>query len=368
MSASDAETRIDRAFARRWNSIPLFWKFQCLGWLAFLIASFPLKLVVLESWEAAFVVSVYREGMGFITTWGMREVYRRIYRESMGWTGITGLIGIVSAIGATVQASLVLAFHDFFDFEEEKLFKGDAVFAVVYFRASICLAWSLLYFGIKFWREKTNRELRLALIESEKKDAQLQMLRAQMNPHFLFNALTSIRAGIGKPDVDSKGAVEALADFLRFSLEHRKEDLVPLGKEFEAMKSYLAVEKARFREDLEIQCRIDENAATALVPGVFLQPLVENAIKYGWKYSHRPLRVSVVIAQSSSNSVDVEVANTGEWIGPEPGRKVGGLGLANLRTRLQLLYPQSHTFETHAGDGWVTIRITIPFDRESAGT
>lgn len=366
MDASDARTRPKGAFAGRWRTLPLFWKFQIFGWLIFLVASLPLKLVVLGSLQAALVVSLYREGMGFLTTWGMREIYRRWYRPSMSWFQVSLLILLVSGFGAAAQAILALGFHDFIDFEEEKIFHEAAVFAVIYFRVAICLAWSFLYFGIKLWREASDRELKLVTIESERRGAELQKLRAQMNPHFLFNALNSIRAGIGNPKIDLKEVVESLADYLRFSLENRQDDLVPIELEYDAIASYLAVEKARFRSQLEVEMHLAETAKSALVPGIILQPLVENAIRYGWKSSPRPLRINVNIEGPIRKMLKVEVVNTGTWKEPDQRDNLGGIGLGNLRARLRLLYSENHQVLIHAEDGWVTIRMLIPFSYEPA--
>lgn len=350
------------------SRISLFWRFQCGGWLAFLIASFPLKLVILDSWEAAFAISIYREGIGFLTTWGMREMYRRAYKPSMGWTRFCGLITVVSLVGAGTQAILVLGFHDVIDYEEEKLFRDEMVFAVLYFRGGICFAWSFLYFGIKFWRETAARELRLAMAESEKRQAELQMLRAQMNPHFLFNALTSIHSGVGNPEADPRETIEALTDFLRFSLENRKADFIPIEKEFEAMRSYLAVEKSRFREELEVECSLGEDSRQALVPGIVLQPLIENAIKYGRRSSPRPLRIRVNIEHESGNLLKIEVGNTGEWRQTGQSTEFGGVGLSNLRSRLALTYSNKGTLDIRAEGGWVTMVIKVPFTYASDGS
>jgi two-component system LytT family sensor kinase len=368
MDAPDADLRPEGAYSRRWKSTPLFWRFQVLGWSIFLIASLPLKFVVLGSLEGALVVSLYREGMGFLTTWGMREIYRRWYRPSLTWPRISLLIFVVSGLGSTVQVAFVLGFHDFIDFEEEKIFREEAVFAVIYFRVAICLAWSALYFGIKLWRENGDRAIRMALLESQSKSAELQMLRSQINPHFLFNALNSIQAEVGNPNGSAQQAVQGLADFLRYSLAHRKDDFVTIGDEVDALASYLAVEKVRFREDLEFEMQVDEAIRTATVPGIFLQPLAENAIKYGRKSSIRPLKLRIEVAPIPPNSLRLKVANTGEWVEPSERRKVGGLGIENLRTRLDLLYPGKYRFEIHADDGWVTIEIDIPLTHDADGS
>jgi LytS/YehU family sensor histidine kinase len=298
--------------------------------------------------------------MGFLTTWGMREIYRRTYRESLPWGKLALMVVAVSLAGAGIQAALALGFHDFFDYEEKKIFKDSVVFAVVYFRAGICFAWSFLYFGIRLWQEKTARELRFVRIESEKKGAELQMLRAQLNPHFLFNALTSIRAGMADPKIDVKLAIQSLADFLRYCLEHRRDDLVKIDEELEAVESYLIVEKTRFREDLEFDLKLGDDLRHALVPGVFLQPMVENAVKYGWKSAVRPLRVRVRSVRLEQQLLRLDVSNTGQWIEPTENPKIGGVGLGNLRRRLELLYPGKHNLEILTDGGWVTVRLEIP--------
>ena len=119
--------------------------------------------------------------------------------------------------------------------------------------APVCsLAGACLYFGIKLMKAARDRELSLARAEAAKRETELQMLRAQINPHFLFNALNTIRAGVEGVEEEVKDVIHSLAEYLRYSLEHGKRELVPLGKEFEALVSYLRAEKARFRNDLEV--------------------------------------------------------------------------------------------------------------------
>lgn len=203
------------------------------------------------------------------------------------------------------------------------------------------------------------RDLRLLSIESEKRGAELQLLRAQMNPHFLFNALNTIQSGIGRQDSQLAGLVQSFSQYLRYSLENRDNDRVPLGNEFDAIASYLVVEKARFQEKLVIDCQIDQVARDALVPGIIIQPLVENAIKYGRKTSPRPLKIQVNVSNIDSDGVQIEVSNTGKWIEPQPAETLGGVGLENLKARLKLLYPDSHSFRVSSENGWVTVQIQI---------
>jgi two-component system, LytTR family, sensor kinase len=188
----------------------------------------------------------------------------------------------------------------------------------------------------------------------------LQMLRAQMNPHFLFNALNTVLAAIGKSQDELKALVRALAEYLRYSLETRADGRVLVGQEFDAITSYLAVEKARFREKLEVECHIIPGARYLLVPGIIIQPLVENAIKHGRKTSPHPLRIRLSVSNLDSNGVQIEVSNTGKWVEPDPANTLGGVGLKNLKERLKLLYPDCHSFRITNENGWVTVQIQIP--------
>jgi len=305
--------------------------------------------------------SLCRDGLGFLLTIGMREIYRRFYRENMPKLGLACLLIAVSLMGGLLLMLFSLAFQGMFTFEEEKIFNNEVASGIFYFRTVLCLCWSLLYFGIKQMRDGAERDLRLTKAEASRQKAELQMLRAQMNPHFLFNALNTIRSDLGKPVNNLKNIVQALADYLLYSLAHRNDDLVELSCEFNFVTAYLTVEKARFREELEIDCQIVETARTAAVPGIFLQPLVENAIKYGRQTSEIPLKVRVRVFPPKSGRIRMEVSNTGRWMEPDPRRKIGGVGLSNLRQRLALIYPGRHSFGTAEENGWVTASLEIPF-------
>lgn len=345
------------------RGLPLFWRFQLGGWLAFTVFSFPLKWVVFETMPSSVVVSLYRDGLGFILTLGMREIYRRVYSRKIRPIFVTVVVCATSIVGGAILTVFSLLFHSALDFEEEKILVSPVIFAIFYFRTGLCACWSILYFGIKRIRDGMDRDLRLAHAEARRREAELQMLRAQMNPHFLYNALNAAIAGVGKPGQHLKELLQALAEYLRYSLTHRNDDLVPLGEEYDAIANYLTVEKARFRDALEIDCQIHACARDALVPGILIQPLVENAIKHGRKTSPAPLQVRLVVTRLSVDRVMIEVSNSGSWIEPETSKGIGGVGLQNLRQRLSLLYPEADTFSIINLNGWVSVRLEIPVSR-----
>ncbi len=202
--------------------------------------------------------------------------------------------------------------------------------AIFFIRVAIFMIWMLLYFGIKSIK-------RHAEIEREFHQSELRLLRSQVNPHFLFNALATIMA-VRKNEAMVSKVTQSLADYLRFSLAQESEDQFqhPLGQEVAALEDYLLVEKIRFQEKLETRLEVSEEACAALVPTALIQPLLENALKYGQKTSPPPLRIAIE-ARLLEGRLLLMVENTGRWVEPH-GSGSTGLGIANLRKRLHLVY------------------------------
>jgi two-component system, LytTR family, sensor kinase len=342
-----------------WSHLPLFWRFQLAGWAAFVLLTLPLKVALIGTISGALLLSVIRDGSSLALTLIMRVIYRRFLREQNRHHRTILLVSIVCLAGGLLQTGFFLLFHDVFPLEEEVLFITSVEFSVFYERTGLLAGWSLLYIGIKQMRDGMERELRLSLAESEKRGAELKLLRAQMNPHFLFNSLTAIEAGLGKQLPNVSDMVQALAGYLHYSLTYRNDDFVPMGEEYDALMGYLTLERARLDGKLNIDCHIDNEARKALVPGIILQPLVENAIKYGRETSPYPLRLRLHVSRADPD-LQMEVSNSGHWIEKDKNRTSGGVGLENLQRRLALLYPGQHRMEINKKEDSVLVRICIP--------
>jgi LytS/YehU family sensor histidine kinase len=190
----------------------------------------------------------------------------------------------------------------------------------------------------------------------------LAKLRYQLNPHFLFNSLTSICGAILVDRQVAREMVSDLADLLRRSLASGDEDHTTVREELETLNLFLRIERRRMGEDLEIEVRSDETVVGDRIPTLFLQPLAENAIKHGRKTSGRqPLAVRVAVERGGADRLCVRVSNTGRWIEPEASSdRSNGRGLAILRERLDRLYPGQHTFATREQEGWVQVEVCLP--------
>jgi two-component system, LytTR family, sensor kinase len=341
------------------SRLPLFWRFQLAGWAVFIPLTFPLKVMLAGTIPGALLLSFVRDGSSFALTLGMWIIYRRVLNKQNRYRVIVPVVTVVCLTAGLLQTGFVLFFRDIFPLEREVFFITSVEFSLFYERTAILFCWSLLYVGIKQMRDSMERELRLTQVESEKRGAELKLLRAQMNPHFLFNSLTLIEAGLGKQLPNVRGMVQALADYLHYSLTHRNDELVPMGEEYDALMGYLALERARLDGKLHIDCQIDDEARKVLVPGVILQPLVENAIKYGRETSLSPLQLRVHVLRADPE-LQIEVNNSGHWVETDGNLGTGGVGLENLRRRLALLYPGQHHMEITREVDHVSVRICIP--------
>jgi signal transduction histidine kinase len=205
------------------------------------------------------------------------------------------------------------------------------------------------------------------LVQSE-----LDTLKLQLNPHFLFNALNSAMALIASDPPAAERMVSELSDFLRLVLSTSSEQEVPLERELGLLDRYVAIQRVRFQDRLTVSCNIEDGVRAALVPSLLLQPLVENAIRHGISPRAGAGYVQVT-ARRLGDKLSITILDDGVGVRARRSRERSrgtGLGLTNTITRLIHLYGENHEFESGPRDeGGYAVRITIPFrlGRASAG-
>ena len=226
------------------------------------------------------------------------------------------------------------------------------------------LAWSTLYFAIKYYRifqEVREGALKSAAMAHE---AQLKMLRYQLNPHFLFNTLNAISTLVLEQNTAlANRMVTKLSSFLRYSLDNDPMQRVTLEQELKALQLYLDIEKVRFEERLILKLDIEDAANDALIPSLLLQPLIENAIKYGIARAEGGGHLCIS-ARVFAGDLLMEVSDDGPGCelvdGEIPNAK--GVGLANTRERLATIYGSNHSIRlSQTEPHGLTIAIRIPF-------
>ncbi len=218
-------------------------------------------------------------------------------------------------------------------------------------------------YAVSYYFRFRERELRATQLETQLAQAQLQTLKMQLHPHFLFNTLNAI-AGLVR-DSRNKAAVDMLAglsDLLRYTLENAGKHEVPLKEELEFLELYLDIQQMRFSDRLKVEMHVEPEALDALVPNLILQPLVENAIRHG--ISRRAASGVVGIrVQRDNGSLHIRIYDDGPGLKRDDGvAVVEGVGLSNTRARLKQLYGERQEFSLRErADTGVEAVLVIPF-------
>jgi signal transduction histidine kinase len=346
----------------------LFWLLQLAGW---------------SGWAMSFYLGVIMWGrppenyyfyLPFIATIGMllTLVLRVLYRHMWEMEITRRIIAIVAgsyAAGLVWMATRSTLFHYLYP-EERKVFERHGMELLSYFDGAVSafwvmLVWSALYFGIKNYMLAQDEKERVLKALSMAHEAQLKMLRYQLNPHFLFNTLNAISTLIlDRNNELANVMVTRLSRFLRYTLDNDPMQKVSVAEEVEALRLYLDIEKVRFDERLQLHFAIQESVREALMPSLLLQPLVENAIKYAIAHAINGGSITVT-ARQDRQQLCLQVADDGPGIDPlgAGAGNAGGVGLVNCRERLKEIYGQQQSFELRATDPHgLTIDIRIPLE------
>ena len=339
----------------------LFWILNIAGWTGYTLAAW-LGALAHEKPESYFAVISAVAVAGLVISILLRLIYQQLWGRSP----------LALAIGMLV-ACYVFSFgwqwlHNvlYWDWVKNSWRPEHLMDFVSGILGSfyILLCWSGLYFGIKYYlqlQEQTEQTLKAT---SAAHQAQLKMLRYQLNPHFLFNTLNAISTLIlDGANETANQAVSRLSDFLRYTLDNDPMKRVTLGSELSAIDLYLEIEKVRFGDRLIIEKSIEAKAQDALVPSLILQPLIENAIKYAITPSEEggTLRIS---ARVQHKTLVLQIADSGPGLGNgNNGQKSSGVGLKNTRERLQQLYGDSQAFTLAPNEPrGLRITINIPYE------
>jgi signal transduction histidine kinase len=241
-------------------------------------------------------------------------------------------------------------------------------FFVVWVLSDGMLYWTILSvsYAVDHYRRFRERELAAAQLETQLAQADLQALKMQLHPHFLFNALHTIGSLVRTGDRDTAVRVVAgLGDLLRRMLEGAAQQEVPLKQELAFIRGYLDIEQVRFRDRLVVTLEVEPGVLDAKVPYLILQPLVENALRHGIA-PHRSAGHLTVLGRRSGERLELVVRDDGPGVGPgangEEGPARPGIGLSNTRARLTRLYGDDYALEVgNVPGGGVEARVALPF-------
>ena len=339
-----------------------FWLLQTGAWLAYGLETFLSEIGYgrpLSMWKLNF----YDALCGFLLTLGIRAVLKATWTQApaqrVRWGGAA--LFMASAVGGYAWWLVVSNFCA--ECKPPKTWLGYLSYFFGWLQ--LLVAWTGAYVGIRLARQLQLEKETALRATAMAHQAQLRMLRYQLNPHFLFNTLNAISTLVldGRAQ-QANGMVGALSSFLRYSLDSDPEQKVSLDQEIGSIQRYLAIEQVRFGERLRVGILVTPPAGEALVPSLILQPMIENAVKYGVSKREEGGRIEI-IARVDGGALDIVLRDNGPGsLHYRPERADGqGVGLANTRERLRVLYGEQQHFEIVRLEPQGTeVRLQFPFE------
>lgn len=365
-------TRRDRAKAR------IYVLCQSFGWGGFLalnlffFAAFPEGSAVdprPRSHVVAQIVMV--TALGLLVTHYTRPFLARWGWKNLGWRALTPRLfataAVQSAIWSGVGFSYSFAVKAITGVPWTAKYNPALLFTISWVQGTFLLCgWLCVYFFYHLFDRYNRLQIEQLRLAAHVKEAELRALKSQVNPHFIFNSLNSLRALIDENPARARQAVTQLANLLRYSLQSAQSETVPFEDELRVVNDYLALEQVRHEERLRVRLDIDPDTLGLAVPPLLLQTLVENAVKYG--ISTRPEGGEIVIiARCEDGQLHLQVINPGELSAagaPAKGSNAAastGLGLKNAAERLRMFFGDRARLQLRAeGDARVVAEVFIP--------
>ena len=322
----------------------IYWSAQIFGWSTYVLLA-AIRGYLLDALNLGLLKFL-------ITTFILGILLSHLYRSFIIWQKWDAL-PLPALILRVLLSNIVIGFlftllqagvSDLFFVENKKLLVApyEDVFFLAINWIVIFILWSAIYFAVKFLRNYRSEEIKNLKYEALKHEVELNNLKSQLNPHFMFNSMNSIRALIDEEPGSAKDAVTRLSNLLRSSLLTGKKKFIPLAEELKLVKDYLALEKIRYEERLITQIDIDPELMFCMIPPLMLQTLVENGIKHG--ISTLPEGGKLIIeARKGNEYYELSVLNSGNFE-PKNNSSSTKVGLQNTRKRLKLLYGNHSKF------------------------
>ena len=340
------------------NKNRLYWIAQIIGWLVYVLivgvfnqlngndVTTELLFSLLSIYFIGLSISHFYRGIIIKLNWMKLSVSNLIPRV---FIGVIVLGIIVYFIQTLVLEVLIIG-------QAYSFLLADAFPKIINW-SLLFLLWSLLYFLFHFINNYKKEEIKNLRWEAARNEIELNKIKSQLNPHFIFNSMNSIRALVDENPQLAKNAITQLSNVLRNSLMIGKKKLIPLSDELKIVDDYLSLEKTRFEEKLTIVKNIDSNTETFLIPPLMIQTLVENAIKHG---TSKLPEGGVVDIQSrlDKDVLTVTIYNSGFY--DENHQPETGFGVVNTKQRLQLLFGDKAHFSIINENGRVKTVLIIP--------
>ncbi len=344
------------------NRNVLFWTLHAAFWAAYGVTQYAGDFFYAygsePSWGPLLLIASVA---GFVISAPMRYVYRQLWSEPPHII-VAGVLLTCYVTALSLRLVINLFYRELLapDWQFHSRFE---LFGGAMSTAYVLLCWSGLYFGLNFYESKRQQEEAMLKAVALAQEAQLKMLRYQLNPHFLFNTLNAISTLIlDNQNRKANHAVARLSEFLRYTLDQDPMKKVTLRQEIEALDLYLGTERLRFGERLRLEYAIEEGALAALVPSLLLQPLLENSLKYAVSAREQGGLIRIE-GRTREGLLELSVIDDGPGLpeGAPPGER-RGVGLANTRERLKVLYGESCRFSVINCHPGLRVDMALPLE------
>lgn len=340
-----------------------YWLFQITGWSVYGLSEFINYFLFWNFNFEELEDLIFQTIINILIGISLTHIFRMFFKK-YNWIKLSipqlllrSFIGIIliTFLFYTVNVSLD---EDIIDTSKTNWLLRDIVYFVNLSKP--ILIWVLIYIFYAYTNERRIDAIERIKLQSSIEATEAKILRAQINPHFMFNALNSIRALVLEDPTKSQKGITQLSNILRSALVADRKTTISLKEELKTIEDYLELEKVRYEERLQIMWDVDINTLNIQVPPMMLQTLVENAIKHGVQKAARWGYVEINTSKVFNNLV-IKIRNTGILKNTENLNEDGGFGLKNTEKRLQLLYGKNASFEIYQEDHQtVTAVIKIP--------
>ncbi len=337
------------------SKLQLYWACQIIGWAFYIVVNsiflglssqsgFKEYLIYFSMLPVGIFISHFYRGLLI----RLKVIELRIPQQLLAIIFFSVLLGIVFFV-------MILLLSRIFGLQLADLTFIDVSVYVLNF-TSIFFLWNVIYFAFQYFQNYKRSEISALQYLAASRESELNNLKAQLNPHFIFNCMNSIRALIDESPPNAKLAVTRLSNMLRNTLLLDKSKEVPLKDELVLVQDYLSLEQIRYEERLSYELRVDEDVKGCLIPPFIIQSQVENAIKHG--ISKLPGKGQIIIsAAKEAGLLKISVVNTGRISTSEP---LIGVGFKNSIQRLNLLYGEQGKITISEASGMVQVDISIP--------
>jgi two-component sensor histidine kinase len=351
----------------RTNRGVLFWGLHAAGWAAYGITQYFGALLYDKPASYARVIAMSALA-GFVLSMPMRYIYRHLWSRPPR-TMILGVLATCYITALALRFVINFSYKTFVnpDWQAHALFE---FFGGALSTTYLLLCWSVLYFGIKIYESQRKQEEALLKAVALAQEAQLKMLRYQLNPHFLFNTLNAISTLIlDNQNRKANHAVTRLSEFLRYTLDQDPMKKVTLRQELDALELYLGTERLRFAERLRLEYAVEEAAMNALVPSLLLQPLLENSLKYAVSAREQGGLVRIE-GRIREGWLELSVLDDGPGLrqNSTTGTERRGVGLHNTSERLAVLYGENRRFTVSNCHPGLRVDMALPLEIADGGT